>query len=87
LRRVQFLVPQDGVERHQHAGGITVGMGRQLFDVVHPIARRRPRAKRRPADIHRIGAVADGLDAKRQVPGGSEEFEAVTGRRHGQKTG
>jgi hypothetical protein len=56
---------------------------RQALDVLHRIAGAVARAEGRAADIHRIGAVLDRLDADLGIFGGGEQFEAVWAWRAG----
>ena len=78
-RFLQFVVVQDGVQRHQHAGVVTVGMfgeGRDLRDVVAGVG---ARAEGRAADIDGVGTMVDGLDAELAGLGRGEQLEFLRG--------
>jgi hypothetical protein len=76
-RRLQFVVAQDGVEGDEHARVVAVRVRRQSGDVGNFVGRRGARAKRRAADVHRIGAVVDGFDADIGVARGREQFKLM----------
>jgi hypothetical protein len=75
-RLLQLVVAQDRVEGDEDPGVEAVRKGRQALDVLHRIAGAVARAEGRAADIHRIGAVLDRLDADLGIFGGGEQFEA-----------
>jgi hypothetical protein len=76
-RRFEFVVGEDGVEGDEHARVVAVRVFGQPRDVGDFVGCRRARAERRPADIHRIGAVVDGFDADIGVTRGGEQFELM----------
>jgi len=78
-RLLQFIVAQDGVEGDEDLGEIAVGMRGQACDVADVVAGTGPSAEGRAADIHRVGAVIDRLDAEIGVLGGSEQFDGGGG--------
>ncbi len=82
-RFLDFVVAENRVEGDEDLRVEAVGEGRQALDVLHRIAGADPGAEGRPADIHRIGAVPDRLDADVGILGGGEEFEGGGGCGHG----
>ena len=77
LRLGQFLVPQDGVERHVHTGVEQMGVLAQCGNVLHAVARCRACPEVGTAYVHGIGSVADGFHAAGQVAGRGEKFDGL----------
>ena len=75
---LQLVVAQDGVERHEDAAAEAVRMLHQPLDVGHRVAGRGPRAEGRAADVDRVRAVVDRLDADVGVASGGEQFDVGT---------
>ena len=75
--RFQFVVGEDGVEGDEYARVEAVRVFDQPRDVGDFVGRRRARAERWPTDVHRIGAVVDGLDADIGVARGREQFKLM----------
>ena len=81
--RGEFVVAQDGVERDEDAAAEAVGVFHQPLDVAHRVARRRPRAEGRAADVDRVRPVVDRLDADVGVSCRGEQFDVRAEERHG----
>ena len=73
--RLNFVIPENGVEGDEDPGVETVRVGRRPLDVGHGVAGVVARPEGRPADINRVGAMLDRLDGDVGVAGGGEEFE------------
>ena len=73
-RRLQLVVVQDGVERDVDAGVEAVRELDQCGDLAHRVAGLVARPEGRAADVHRIGAVQDGLAADLGRLGRGEQF-------------
>jgi hypothetical protein len=82
-RLVELVVAQDRVERDENFGVVAVRVGCQPLDVGDAVAGVRPRTEGRPADVHRVGAMRDRLDAEVGILGGGEQFKGRGGRGHG----
>lgn len=68
----EFAVPQYGVQRYINAGAIQVSKIAQPCNVVNRVARSRARSKIWSANIHRVSAVFDGLNAGVGIAGRCE---------------
>ncbi len=82
-RCFQFVVVQDGVQRDEHPRVEQMGKFHQLGDVGHAVLGVVPGTKAGAADVHRIGAMQDGLAGDAGVTGRGEQFEMVLGKGHG----
>ncbi len=80
-RGLQLVVAQDRVHGHEDAAVEAVRVLRQASNLFHRVVGTGARAKRRPANVDRVGPVVHGLDADVGVAGGGEQFELV--REHG----
>jgi len=72
--RFQFVVAQDGVDRHKNAAVEAVRVFDQPGNVLHRVVGTAARPEAGAADVHRIGAVVDGLDADVGGAGRGEQF-------------
>ncbi len=82
-RGFQLVVMQDGVDGDEHPCMKQMGEFHQLGNVRHVVLGVVPRTEARAADIHRIGAMQDGLAGNAGVTGRGEQFEMVLGQGHG----
>ena len=76
-RRLDLVVVQQGVERDEHPRPVTMRELDQPRDVFDAVAGVGAGAEGRAADIDRIGAVQDRLDAEVGILGGGEQFERM----------
>ena len=79
----QFIILQQGIEGDIDMGPEAVGKAAQLLDILHAISGCRPSTKGRPADIDRIGTVADRLNAGLQIFSRSQKLQRMSDARHG----
>ena len=82
---LKFAVVQDGIQRHQHAGVVAVGVCAERRDLADLVAGVGTRAEGRAADVDGVGSVVDGLDAELPGLGGGEQFQRLLAgvRRYG----
>ena len=82
-RRLQFVVMQDGIQGDEHPRMVLVGKGHQCGNVGDAVGRVVPRTEAGPADIHRIGAMQDGLAGNPGITRRAEQFDMVGRQGHG----
>ena len=70
----QFVVVEDGIERHVDADTKDVGIAAQRCDVFDAVAGSRSGAKGRTADIDGISTVVNGFAGYIEIFGRAEEF-------------
>jgi hypothetical protein len=73
----ELIVAQNGVQGDKNATVKAVRVLHQTGDVLHRIVCTRSGAKRGAADVHRIGAMKDGLHADLRGTSGRQEFKLV----------
>ena len=78
-RRLQLVVMQDGVEGHEYPCMEQMGKLHQPGDIRQAVLGIVPCAEARPADVHGIGTMQDGLLCNGNIPCGAQQFEVVFG--------
>ena len=74
-RRFQFVIPQDGVHRHEDAGPEAMGVLSQARNFCYRVARLVAGAHGRAANVDGVRAMVDSLDADIGISGGGEQFQ------------
>ena len=74
---LQFVVPQQRVERGMDPHAVAVGILRDAGDLLGAVAGGLPRPELRAADIDGIGAVVHGGDGRAVIPGRGQQFDTL----------